>query len=269
MKRFFSGTFTFLTLIVIIGVLFLYIHSWGTDESIDVAPTENHQAVSVKQPVIETWVGDLDNSGYDVSFPQCRQSLPEAFVGFVIIGLNNGRPFTGNPCFARQWEWAKSHDAAAVYINMDDTGKYSPEDYGRRIGQDAVARLAMQRVPQGTPVWLDVERNNAWDSAPRAVTVINATMVTLANAGYPVGIYAAPAHWFEITIGTKVKVPIWYAIGPYPTTQQGVMAAKKACTTRGFGGAKPSIVQFVSGVGEQHLDRNIMCRNPTGLVARQ
>ena len=250
-------------------MVYAVLHTWlETDDGIPV-PTSTLRRVTVEQPQMTPWQGSFDNSGYDVSFPQCGQALPSAYVGFVIIGLNDGRPFTGNPCFNQQWSWAKTHDAAAVYINVDDPGASTPSSYGQSIGLDVLARLVDNNIPQGTPVWLDVERNNAWDSATRAVSVINSTMRYLAHAGYPVGVYAAPVHWFEITYDAEVDVPIWFAIGPYPTTQAGVQAAKRACTREGFGNAKPAIVQFVSGAGPDYRDRNIMCTSPTGLVARQ
>lgn len=269
MKKIFSSFIGLVTLTVTAVFIYFVLHAWLRTPPEEVAPAKNQRIVSAIQPDIPQWQGTLDNSGYDVSFPQCRQPLPQSFVGFVIIGLNNGRPFTGNPCFRDQWAWAKTHDAAAVYINMDDRGVGSAESHGQSIGLDVLARLLDHGIAKGTPVWLDIERNNSWDSASRAVTVINATMSYLTEAGYPVGIYAAPVHWFEITYGAKVQVPIWFAIGPYPSTAAGVEAAKRACQSIGFGQEKPSIVQFVSGTGVNHLDRNIMCGNPTGLVARQ
>ena len=51
--------------------------------------------------------------GFDISYPNCAAQVPEG--AFAVIGLNWGRPFTANPCFARQW--AAAQPPRSVYIN--------------------------------------------------------------------------------------------------------------------------------------------------------
>lgn len=200
-----------------------------------------------------------DDSGYDVSYPQCHRTLPSAQVGFAIVGLNNGKPFSQNPCFAKQWAWAARHQTAAVYINTADPGKGTPTEYGRRVADDTLARLAKYDVAAGTPVWLDIEAANSWVSADRSTQVINETMRRLAAAGHPVGIYAAPLHWFEITLNAVVDVPIWMPIGRYPSVAAGVAAAKTACRDVGFGDRAPDLVQFTTKAHGRVLDHNLRC----------
>lgn len=198
-------------------------------------------------------------SGFDVSFPQCRRTLPTSSAGFAIVGLNYGKPFSANPCFARLWQWAMQHESAAVYINMADPGKGTATDYGARIADDTLRRLAANGVPDDAPVWLDIEAANSWTSAQRAVQVINETMRQLTAAGHPVGIYAAPRHWFEITLNAVVDVPVWLPVGRYASVAAGQQAAAAACRTVAFGDRAPDVVQFITKAHGRVLDHDLRC----------
>ena len=48
------------------------------------------------------------------------------------------------------------------------------------------------------------------------------TCRVLAEAGYPVGIYSAPALWEEITGGAAVDVPTWVGIGTATAERRGI-----------------------------------------------
>jgi GH25 family lysozyme M1 (1,4-beta-N-acetylmuramidase) len=244
------------------------LRSWLAPDAITFDTIDSRPVISAKQPVTPSWQGTLDNSGYDVSFPQCGQQLSDASVGFAIIGVNYGRPFTANPCFATQWQWARTHDAVAVYINVSDPGSGTARQRGTRIVEDVIDRLPKNDVSMGTPVWLDIERDNSWTNSQRSVEVIQTVVTGLAKAGYPVGIYAAPTHWLEIAFNARVKIPVWLALGYYSSTAKGVADAKLACEESAFGDRPPAIVQFVSGDGTSRRDRNIMCSDPGGLVTR-
>ena len=135
------------------------------------------------------------------------------------------------------------------------------------MAKDTLKRLAKYDIKPGTPVWLDVETYNTWTSTDRAVQVLTELAIDLTAAGYPVGIYAPPVHWFEITGNANVGMPLWLAIGPYPDVESGVVAAKQACNKNTFGGKAPDMVQFVATVDGVALDRNIICTSPVGLVA--
>jgi hypothetical protein len=267
-KRLLGTLFTGITVTVVAAVVLFMLSSWLRPDVITVDTVDSRPVISAKQPTTSAWQGQLDNSGYDISYPQCGRYMSDAFVGFAIIGLNYGRPLTANPCFATQWEWAKTHDGVAVYVNMSDPGTGTARQRGSLIVADLKERLPSSNVEIGTPVWLDIEKENTWTSSQRSVEVIQTVVTGLTQAGYPVGIYAAPTHWLEIAFNARVKVPIWLALGYYSTTAKGVADAKLACNELGFGDRKPSIVQFVSSDGISRRDRNIMCTEPDGLVAK-
>lgn len=158
------------------------------------------------------------------------------------------------------------HDGAAIYINLSDPGKGSATKYGKRIATDTVKRMNKAGIDVGTPVWLDIETTNTWSTPDRAMQVINETMAVLTEAGYPVGIYSAPVHWFEISLNAVTGVPIWLPLGKFETTATGVAAAKHACAEVGFGDRVPSIVQFVTKKSGHLLDHNLLCGQPEGLL---
>ena len=245
---------------------YVAVMNWMTPKPIEIVTDDGRPFATAVQPATSAWNGTIDNSGYDISFPQCSQGWPTAPVGFAIIGLNDGKPFTGNPCFGSQWKWATTHDGSAIYINLADPGQGSATKYGKRIAGDNIKRMKHAGVPVGTPVWLDIETINTWSTPNRAMQVINETMAVLTKAGYPVGIYAAPTHWFEISLNAVVGVPIWLPLGKYDSTAAGVVAAKKACTEVAFGDRVPALVQFVTKKSGNLLDHNLLCGAPVGLL---
>ena len=267
MKRLLSTLFTAVTVSVAVVVLVAVLRAWFTTDDFSFDSQDARSVIQVKQPPAVKWKRPLDNSGYDVSFPQCGQSLSQATVGFAIIGVNHGRPLTQNPCFATQWQWAQRYDGVAVYVNMSDPGTGTAIQRGKKIVDDLAWRLPSLQIPTGTPVWLDIERDNSWTSTDRSVKVIQTVAEGLAAIGYPVGVYSTPVHWLQITFSTRVELPVWVALGYFSSTAAGVQAAKAACDNVAFGEQKPAIVQFVSSNGGPRRDRNIMCAKPDGLVA--
>lgn len=216
------------------------------------------------EPAATEWSGPQPDNGIDVSFPQCGRTLRD-LDGFVIVGLDGGMPDRANPCFARQWGFARRQAGAAVYVNTADTGRGDPERLGRRTGQADVKALRDHGIAPGTPVWLDVELPRVWRGSPaRHRAVLTAHLRALARAGYPVGLYSAPALWREITGGAPVDVPTWVGIGR--ATRERAAAT---CRRRAFGGVRPSIVQRIgTGSDGRPLDRNLVCPGVdlTGLV---
>ncbi len=149
--------------------------------------------------------------GYDVSFPQCGGTLP-APGGFAVIGVNDGRPFSANPCLATQLQWAETSLSAtpAFYVNTANPGPLSntnwpvtqqtPQictgsnsvpcsyDYGWNAAQNAFQDVVGAETQLGAaspaaaasavPWWLDVESGNSWEtirtgSAPTSAQFAN------------------------------------------------------------------------------------------------
>ena len=266
MRRFLGFIFTVGAVALAGFVGFSLVNSWLNPDPLTIENIDGRPVITAAQPALTQFSFELDNSGYDISYPQCKNELPSKYVGYAIIGLNGGKPFTKNPCFQSQWDWALTHDAVAVYINTADPGDESPVRYGKKIAKDTLKRLDDYNIEPGTPIWLDVETHNTWTSPDRAVQVLSEAAIDLTAAGFPVGIYAPPVHWFEITGNANVGMPLWLAIGPYSDVESGVAAAKAACSQNAFGGKAPDMVQFVATVGGVALDRNIICTSPVGLV---
>lgn len=267
MRRFFGFIVTVGAVALAGFVGFSLVNSWLNPDPLTIENIDGRPVITATQPALTPFSFELDNSGYDISYPQCGKPLPTKYVGYAIIGLNGGKPFTKNNCFQSQWDWALTHDAVAVYINTADPGTESPVRYGKKIAKDTLKRLSKHDINPGTPVWLDVETYNTWTSPDRAIQVLTELAIDLTAAGYPVGIYAPPVHWYEITGNANVGMPLWLAIGPYPDVESGVGAAKEACTRTAFGSKAPDMVQFVATVDGVELDRNIICTIPAGLVA--
>ena len=145
----------------------------------------------------------------DIGFPQCWMGLPGAASGVSgVLGTNDGRSFTTNPCLEAELAWAKRLPAApAFYANTGNPGparakhwplgrttprvcsSSSPNsrgcayDYGwtaamqsYSVAVDAaqrlhhVSRANAQRRAANVDWWLDVETMNSWQSSDGAVT---------------------------------------------------------------------------------------------------
>lgn len=172
--------------------------------------------------------------GYDVSYPNCATS-DRPRQGFAIIGLNHGRPFTANPCFASQW--AAARQPASVYVNT----AYSSSLFDRITPDCAAAGRTQQRLPSAAQrayalgcaeaadalrllgrtaplaIWLDIEPDNSWSPRPQ----LNAATITGildhfrdAPSHPPVGIYSNASFWRQIVGGwSSPDLPEWVATG--------------------------------------------------------
>jgi LysM repeat protein len=171
--------------------------------------------------------------GIDVSYPNCAAPLPGTH-GFAVIGLNAGRPFTTNPCFAD--EWAAAGPPRSLYINT----AYSPT-LARHITPDCAAAAAEQSLGPATRraymvgcsegaaalaqlggttaevVWLDIEPGNSWSSRRmlNAAAIRGILEQLLTHSPPPtVGIYSNATYWQQI-VGRwlSLSVPEWIATG--------------------------------------------------------
>ena len=80
--------------------------------------------------------------GFDMSYPNCAGSVPASHA-FAVIGLNRGRPFTTNPCFAS--EWAAAEPPRSVYINT----AYSRTLFRLGLGTEIARALAADPPNRG------------------------------------------------------------------------------------------------------------------------
>src|SRR5205807_8917351 len=126
-------------------------------------------------------------TGYDVSYPQCGKSLPNSGA-FGIVGVNDGLPWSSNPCLSKQWAWAaKKPSPAAFYLNTANPGppsthwnqpgpkscaapsSYSDTGCAYNYGWNAAAQsvsvaagATTTSTATGHTWWLDVETMNSW-----------------------------------------------------------------------------------------------------------
>jgi hypothetical protein len=153
---------------------------------------------------------------------------------FTVIGLNGGRPFTPNPCFAS--EWAAAGPPRSVYINT----AYSPT-LARHITPDCAAAGSQQPLGPGLQrayaigcseagaalaqlggtiplaIWLDIEPGNSWSSrqALNVAAISGILEQLLSQSPHPtIGIYSNVDYWQQIAGGwPSLSLPEWIAVG--------------------------------------------------------
>ena len=215
--------------------------------------------------------------GFDVSFPECTIGLPP-LSAFAVVGVNDGRMFTANPCLADQFHWAHSGTSVAgVYINVnapepqdmaylarDARDRCHPGDggcqlfeWGRR-GATAAFNVARQAGATSPMWWLDVETMNTWlpDTNANAL-IVQGAISALRHEGLGVGIYSTYLMYPHILGGWNAGLPVWVA-GPGDAA-----SAQAACNGSPFGGAQPWLVQYPNGP----FDGDLIC--PAGAHAWQ
>lgn len=136
-------------------------------------------------------------TGYDISFPQCTETLPLT-PGFGIVGVNDGSPLTTNPCLSREllWAGAAQNQSPSFYANTANPGpayttnwpasQATPQvcagdnssacsyDYGWNSAkvsftnavnaETAIGAVSPTSAAAGAPWWLDVETGNSWQT---------------------------------------------------------------------------------------------------------
>ncbi len=142
--------------------------------------------------------------GYDVSFPQCVgsgvQALPAA-PGLAVVGVNDGRPFTGNPCLAAELRWAGP--AAQVYVNADDPGPAIRIVRGRVVQLRTHWPTTAQTTPErcvltrrnGTTATTPCAYDYGWNAARDAYGRVTAALRALAGAS-PGTVPVPPLRWW-------------------------------------------------------------------------
>ena len=173
-------------------------------------------------------------SGYDISYPQCPSNFPTG-GSFGIVGVNNGLPWSTNPCLSAEYTWAQALPyAAALYINTANPGPISthwnlpgprncvhPKSYSDtgcayNYGWNAALQsfLAASTALPGTTAkslgwWLDVELANSWSGtfSANAADIQGSIDYLRAQSVSAVGIYSTSYQWGQITGGYIVPAP--------------------------------------------------------------
>jgi len=197
-------------------------------------------------------------TGFDISWPQCGGALPSGGA-FTVVGVNDGKAFTHNPCFAS--EVASVGPTLSVYMNLDAPPAGSSEgltgpagactgnntgciayNYGYNAAMDSVGTAAAAGVTAGM-WWLDIETANTWDSNQfNNSRTIQGALDALTQAGAVAGIYSTP-HQFGIIAGSYAPAtPLWVATGSVQAT-----AVDYCSPDHAFAGGTPWLTQFQSG----------------------
>jgi len=229
--------------------------------------------------------------GNDISYPQCRKSLPTN-QAFGIVGVNDGLANTTNPCFASELGWAQksaggtSQDKAALYVNTANPGHAStswpsdnnykgitvPSDaYGTCDGSENAAcayvygyEKAYDDVnyrgvanPNTYKWWLDVETMNSWgaDKAANAADLEGMTAY-FQSIGARVGIYSTGYQWGQIA-GTVSATSNLNGLDSWLAGAGSLSGAKTACANNvGLTpGSTVSLAQYVAS----NLDYDYSC----------
>jgi|GEM_PF-1263269 len=219
--------------------------------------------------------------GYDLSFPQCKIGMPPPMAGQHIVGVNGGRPFESNPCFAAEYNWARQGSTIpAIYMNLDyphgwsssygdngPRGRCASNDqgckafnYGYNAAADAVRRAGNDAQ---TVWWLDIESANFWSRNLNVnAEIIQGALNYFQSHRLAIGIYSIGPMWEKIAGNYSPAVPLWVAQW---NSQVPTMAF---CSPRfAFGGGSVAMVQVVEG----RYDVNYRCSNvslPTPSAAR-
>jgi hypothetical protein len=171
--------------------------------------------------------------GFDYSFPGCGNSAPTTSslgtrYSFGIVGINDGRPFTQNPCLATEfWNAATVVPLVSFYINISapvpppptpamngPKGACSSTDYvcqsynfGYNAAQDAYSRAATTlgaSTVVGRVWWLDVETANSWwgvdngnCSSSCNDQVLQGAIDYFHQGGMTVGAYSISSMWAQ------------------------------------------------------------------------
>jgi len=233
--------------------------------------------------------------GYDISFPQCSESLPPS-PGFGIVGVNAGHPFSVNPCLARELAWAQGavNPNPGFYANADNPGpafatnwptsQQTPKacsgadsvacsyDYGWNAARLAFSNAVNAEQSNGSssptsaavaaPWWLDVETGNKWQTIEMGRSAATGTYDEAAIEG----MVASFTNIGVTSLGIYSTSQQWKVITvstpaslpPVPVWIPGfgsVPTAQAGCSSTSFTGGRVALIQF----GLNGFDGDYVC----------
>lgn len=197
----------------------------------------------VPRAALASWAPGVGN---DISWPQCQGAYPSQPTAFGIIGVNDGRPFTVNPCLVSEYRWALPSGTVEFYMNTANPGVAAADayNYGFNAARDAYT-YATSHVSAGPGHlwWLDVETGNTWSDDPSVnATVIAASLAFFRTRGVAVGIYSTKFQWAAITGGASIpSVPNWV-----PGARSAAQAPSFCSPQRSFSGGPVVMTQYTT-----------------------
>lgn len=214
--------------------------------------------------------------GYDISYPQCdKGDRPLDGAGFSVVGINNGRAYSVNPCFVRQWRAARRprsiyvnssyyapnlirasagcHAAALRQLPSADTAHRDAYAIGCGAAEHALGIAARADALGATMWWIDVESSNSWDDQDLDLNrdSLLGQIERLDAAGIAVGLYSSPHEW-EIVTG-RWQAP-WARANWLPSR-----SVAGACAAPGFSGAPVWLVQEPDPAQDPQVDVDHVC----------
>ncbi len=192
--------------------------------------------------------------GYDVSWPQCAQTLPTV-LAFGVVGVNGGLANNTNPCLSSQLSWAAGalgqtrEPPVALYVNTANpppaqaawwpssnsypvgSGSMVANPYGACTGGQSPAcsyiygyakahdNATIRGVPNPASYfwWLDVETDNSWsaDEIANRAALEGMTHYYLDILKVAgVGIYSTGYQWARIVGGLGAVTSGTSLVGP-------------------------------------------------------
>ncbi len=215
--------------------------------------------------------------GFDISSPQCRTAFPSAPHSFVVVGVNSGRTFRPNTCFATLYDWAAKTSGLqpSIYMNLSypvgSTAVNALDGPAGRCGiADQVckaynygynaAKYSFDLAGRRTALvwWLDIELSNSWSSRTSMnARVIQGAVDFFQNKGITVGAYSSVTQWSKIAgAGFKPKLTSQSSLANWVFGAKNRGEAPSFCSSdRAFGGGTVWLVQYPSG----GFDGNYVC----------
>lgn len=219
-------------------------NTWGHPGA--VAVLEQDGSLVVRSGDRRLWDSDparypTGAQGYDISWPQCGVAYPPRSQ-VAVVGVNDGRAFTTNPCVVSEARWAGANLDA--YMNINSPGGLDSHDgqgpagtcsgqqascmaynYGYNAADQALAVAASDGLSPRM-WWLDVETAGGcggfptgWQAYWSCSTSLNTLTIqgaidALRSAGYQAGIYCTSYEWGVIagsSIPSGGAPPNWLA----------------------------------------------------------
>jgi len=219
------------------------------DGKISYVPEDPSSGTHAKSLASTEQTSTAASTGYDISWPQCGGAMPPS-SSVAIVGVDDGHPFSQNPCLKQEAAWAATATQRAQYMVVDSPVGWSSPNvlkyaYHGPAGDCASTDYQCQSYNWGynaayadveyadsegatsSQWWLDVELPSSTSIDPSGAdcyqgnfwvcdqklnsTVILGAVTALRAQGKQVGVYSTQTQWQSITDGLPLGVPIWIA----------------------------------------------------------